>query len=372
MKDENSEKQKISADNEIDLKELFFLIWNERRLVYKTIAAFFIIGLIIALGSQKEYKTEVTLLPEIKNQAGGASNLIKQFGNIGSLVGIDFSSLGGTDAIRPDLYPDIITSTPFILNLLNTKMKIPSLDTTVSLYDYMTELKPTSLVGWIGKFTIKLPGTIIKWVRNDGSILSIKSDKDTLLIVISKEQNETIKDFIDCIGAGLDQKSGMLSLSVELPDPYLSAQVAYKMVDELTNYITEYRIGKAKNDMEFIASRCAEAEAKYIKAQRNLAQFRDANKNIILSSVQSEIERLQAEFNLAFDLYNGLAKQLEQAKIQVQNETPVFKILEPSKVPVEKSKPRRISIIIITTFIGGFFSLGVILTKHFIKLYFNE
>jgi uncharacterized protein involved in exopolysaccharide biosynthesis len=359
-KEENSKIQ--GKTDEIDLRQVFLLVWNERKFIYKVIAVFFAISIIFAFGSKTEYKTEISLLPEIQDQQGGSSGILKQFSSLSSLAGIDLSGLGSTDAIRPDLYPDIIHSTPFLLQLLDTKFKIPSLDTTVSLYVYMNDLERTSLVEWIKRATIKLPGTIIRFLKSFGSKPNTTA-VDTLIIKLTKDQSDILKDLKDCLGADLDQKSGIISISVEVSDPYLSAQIANKTIEYLTNYVTEYRVGKAKKDMEFIKSRCEESKEKYIVAQRNLSQFSDANKNVILASVQSEMESLKAEFNLSFNLYNGLAQQLEQAKIQVQRVTPVFKVLEPVKIPIEKSKPKRLLIIIGMLFLGGIFALTIIFVK---------
>ena len=79
------------------------------------------------------------------------------------------------------------------------------------------------------------------------------------------------------------------------------------------------------------------------------------------------MERLQGEYSIALNVYNELAKQLEQAKIKVKEETPVFSVLEPAVVPNEKAKPKKAMIIAIWLFLGGIVGVGVVFGRVFLK-----
>lgn len=361
-----------SRNDEIDLIEVARKIWDERRLIYKTVAIFFALGLLIAFGSTKEYKSEAKLLPEVTGKEGGASGLLKQFGGLGALAGIDMSSLGGgVDAFGPQLYPDIIHSTPFMLHLLDTRVDIPSLDTTATVYAYMTDLKKTSLLGYIKKFTIGLPFTILKLFRSsdDAAIVPIQQSGP---VHLTKKQSDVIKDLQDKIVADVDDKSGVITISAEFPDPLLAAQLTEKTVHYLTSYITEYRLEKVKENLNFILEQHAKAKTEFVNAQDALADFRDRNKNIVSARVQSDEDRLQAQYNLAFNVYNSLSQQLEQAKIKVQEETPVFKVLNPVQVPVEKSKPKKGMIMVVCIFLGFILGLAIIFfQKYILPIFYN-
>ena len=362
----NHTNTNTNKSDEIDLIEVARKIWDERRLIYKTVAIFFALGLLIAFGSTKEYKSETKLLPEVTGKEGGASSLLKQFGGLGALAGIDMSSLSGADAFGPQLYPDIIHSTPFMLHLLDTRVDIPSLDTTATVYAYMTDLKKTSLIGYIKKFTIGLPFTILKLFRSSDNATVVPTQQQAP-VRLTKNQNDAIKGLQSRILANVDDQNGMISISAEFPDPVLAAQLVEKTVHYLTSYITEYRLEKVRKNLDFIQEQHAKAKKEFVNAQETLADFRDRNKNIVSARVQSEEDRLQAQYNLAFNVYNSLSQQLEQAKIKVQEETPVFKVLNPVQVPVEKSKPRKSTILILCTFLGLFF---IILFLFFKQLFF--
>jgi uncharacterized protein involved in exopolysaccharide biosynthesis len=362
---ENTNNKKNS--DEIDLIELIRHLWNGRKLILKITGAFILLGLIIALTSPKQYKVEVRMLPEVKSSsAGGAAALLKQFGGLGGFS----MPADGSDAIGPMLYPDVLQSTPFYLELLNTKVlyKTDEELVEVTVYDYINTYTKSSFIGVIKKYTIGLPWTILGWIRGetvieeDESILGKKQ-----LIRMTKEQFETIKGLKNKINASIDQKTGIISISTEFGDPYIAAQIANFTVNYLSIYITEYRVEKAKTDLNFILERYNEKEKEYIKAQEELASFRDANRDIQSAFAKTEGERLQNKYTLAFSVFNGLAQQLEQAKIKVQEETPVIKIMEPVQVPVERSKPKRSIILIGFAFLGGLIGVGTVFGKLVIK-----
>ncbi len=352
-----------NSKDEIDLLELVMHIWNGRKIIYKTTAIFIVIGLFVALGSKNIYKSEAKLLPEVSNKDGGVSGLMKQFGGLSSLAGIDLQNMNNSDAINPTLYPDIVKSTPFMIQLLNTSVKIPSLDTTTSLYIYMTSLTKKSLMDFVLKYSIGLPGTIIKMFRKD-SKENIEISINESPIRINLEMSKTIESLKECIQSDVDLKSGIISISAEFQDPEVAAQVAEKTVLYLTQYVTEYRLQKVRENLKFVSEQCEIAKIEFNRAQMDRALFLDENKNIISAKIQSEKERLQSQYDLTYNIYNNLAQQKEQAKIKVQEETPVIKVLNPVQVPVEKSKPKRSMIMIEMIFLGGLLGLGIIFIKN--------
>ncbi len=357
---------KQTSSDEIDLIELIRHLWNGRKLIIKITAAFIALGLVIALASPKQYKVETKLLPESKSSSGSASALLRQFSGLGGFS----MAAEGADAIGPMLYPDVLKSTPFYLELLNHKVTYKTDDETldITVFEYLNDYSKNSLMGIIMKYTIKLPWTILGWIRGEQEI----EEQEVILgqkkiARMTKEQHETIKALQDKIGASIDQKNGVISISTEFGDPYITAQIANFAVEYLSNYITEYRIEKSETDLNFILERYAEKEKEYLQAQKELAQFRDANRNVQSAAARTEEERLNNKYTLAFNVYNGLAQQLEQAKIKVQEETPVIKILEPVKVPVERSKPRRSLMLVVFAFIGGIIGVGTIFGKLVFK-----
>ena len=134
----------------------------------------------------------------------------------------------------------------------------------------------------------------------------------------------------------------------------------------LQRYITEFKIEKARVDLEFIQQRYNEAKKSYQTIQQQLASFRDRHMNMSTSIAKTEEERLTNEYILVTGVYTELAKVLEQAKIHVKEETPVFTIIKPVSVPTEKSRPNRPVILMIFVFFGLIAGTVIVLGKVFL------
>jgi uncharacterized protein involved in exopolysaccharide biosynthesis len=357
---DNNDINKKTAD-EIDLIEVFKKIWAGRRTIYKSIVVCFVLGLIVALGTPKEYKSEITLLVETNSKSGGMSGLLQQFGG---LAGINLSGAAGEDALSPQLYPDVIKSTPFLLEIMNQKVTESKYDSTLTVAQYLDRHTKSSLMSIVMGYTIGLPGKIIGWIK--GKPKSPQSTVDGPRkgpLKLTQKQSDIASSLSGLIKSKEGESNNTLVISIEVQDPVVAAQLADSVVKCLTHYVIDYRTQKSKNDLKFITDRHAEAETRYVQAQNALAAYSDRNKNVILASVRSEEQRLQSEYNLAFNVYNTLSQQLEQAKIKVQENTPVFKVIDPAKVPLMKSKPMTSLILLVMIFLGGFIGVGVVFGK---------
>ena len=354
---------KQAPSDEIDLIEVIRHIWNGRWLIVKVTLAFMVLGLVIAFTSTEQFKSEARLLPEIRDTRGGASALLRQFGGMG---GFSLPGGEGADAIRPDLYPDVLRSSPFYLSLLEQPVTLRQDGQTneITVLEYVNEhMGGGGFPSFVKKYTIGLPGTIIGWFRSSEEQDTPSPAIDEPIPQMTRAQFNATHTLRSGISAGIDQRTGVISISAEFPDRRVAAQIAQYAVDYLTEYITEYRIQKAQKDLEFVKERHNERKQEFHQAQINLARFRDANRNIVSAAVQTEEQRLQDQYNLAFNVYNGLAQQLEQARIKVQEETPVIKVLEPVKVPLQRSAPNRMLIMTIYIFLGGLLGVVIVFGK---------
>jgi uncharacterized protein involved in exopolysaccharide biosynthesis len=360
---DNPETPRPPSD-EIDLIEVFKKIWDGRKIIYKSVAICFAIGLVVAFGTPKEYKSEITLLVETGASGGGMSGLLQQFGG---LAGINIGAGSEQEALTPELYPDVIKSTPFLLEVLDQKVTESKYDSTLTVSEYLDRHTKSSVIDFVKGYTIGLPGKIIGLFRRkpvDRQTTSNSSLQGPLKL--SQKQTDLALALGGIIKTREGESKNTLIISVELQDPMVAAQLADSVMKSLTRYIIDYRTQKAKVDLRFVDQRQIEAKERFSQAQTALAVFRDQNKNVILSSAQTAEQNLQSEYNLAFNLYNALCQQLEQAKMKVQEKTPVFKVIDPAKVALQKSKPKRSLILVAMMFLGGFVAVGIILYKNII------
>ena len=156
-----------------------------------------------------------------------------------------------------------------------------------------------------------------------------------MVLNLLKDEDRCHQTLRQKITASLDEESGIVSVSVTLPDNVAAAAVTEYTITELTEYLTEYRTEKVLRDLTFVEEQLATAEDRFEEAQLTLAEFRDSNQGMLSAKAQTEEQRLNSEYQIAFNLYNGLTQQYEEAKLKVLEETPVFKTLEAVQVPLE-------------------------------------
>jgi hypothetical protein len=346
-------------DDEIDLLALAKTIWTGRKTILKAILIFGFAGLLMALFSPKEYTATTSMVPQTSqsgNKLGGLSSLAAMAG-----FSLDMASSG--ESLSPLVYPQIVQSVPYQLELMNKPFTFSEVDHPVSIYEYYAEIKKPGMLSLISKYTIGLPGVIISVIRGESKKVSSGENGP---IVLTKKQEEVRKLIRSQVSLTVDAKQGYLTLQASFPEALLSAQVADQARELLQKYITHYKIEKATDKLAFIEGRYEEKKKEFEKAQERLARFRDQNKNVTSALAKTDEERLQGEFTIALNVYNELSKQLEQAKIQVKEETPVFSVLEPAMVPAEKSKPKRAMILAIWIFLGGIAGVGIVFGKKYL------
>ncbi|WP_018127126.1 Wzz/FepE/Etk N-terminal domain-containing protein [Balneola vulgaris] len=352
----------IDSEDEIDLIELAKTLWDNRTTIYKFLAVGFVLGILVALLSPKEYKAYATLMPEYSTEGGGsASGLLKQYGGLLGLSGGSYSS--NSNAIRVELYPEIVNSLTFQYSLANQVFYYNDYDTSAPLIDYYTEIREPGLLPTVKEYTIGLPGKLIESLFGEEKLVDKSEANIDSSFILSLTKNEV--GFIEFLrsktGASLNDESGIISVSATMPNPELAAEVAQFTIQELTTYLTEYRIEKVQRDLGFIKEQLNKAEERFEEAQLALAEFVDSNQGSLSARAQIEQQNLNSEYNLAFDLYNTLTQQYEEAKLKVQEETPMFKVLQPVSVPVEKSSPKSLIIIssfmVLGTVLGAFWIL---------------
>ncbi len=350
-----SYKEKILKNDEIDLIALIYFLWEKRKVIIKYSIIGLIIGFFVAILTPNKYKVDVQIVPQTSN----STNKFSQFSSLASLAGIDLTSLNAAQELTPIIYPDILRSLPFEIELINSKFFIKKLNKEITLYEYYEKYEKVGIGGFLIKYTIGIP-SLIKQKENTLDRIIVGDS----IVTITKEQEKILKKLKKNVLLDLDEKKGCFTISAIYHDPYLAAQVAKKTQEMLQEYIIRYKIEKAKDKLKFIQERFNEKKIEFEKAQKRLADFRDRNRNITTAASKAEEEKLLSEYNIAFSVYSELAKQLEAAQIQVKEDTPVLTIINPAMVPNLRYSPNRVFLLIIFTLISTIFSILNILLKE--------
>lgn len=318
-----------------------------RKKLYKAAAVGVVLGILIALGTPKQYTVSITLSPEMGSGKSGSGLASMAASSLGGSIGSD-----SPDALNATLAPDIVASTPFLLELFDARVvsQDKQIDTTFTAY--LDEQKSS----WIG-YVLKAPGMAISGIK---SLFSDKEEKTATIqkgaIELNEKDAAKLEGLRQQIMADVDKKTAITTLSVTLQDPKVTATIADSVVSKLQQYITAYRTSKAKEDCQYLEKLYKERQQEYYDAQQRYARYVDANSNVVFQSTLAERERLQNDMNLAYQVYSQVAQQLQVARAKVQEEKPVFAVVEPAVVPLNPSGTSRKVIVL------GFIFLAVAFT----------
>lgn len=345
---------------EIRLSDIVQFLRDSRRTVLLWSLAALLIGALYTFLQPNQYTAYVTVMPELQSKGGGG------LGNLSSLAGLAGINLDGTsgsaEAIRPDLYPSMLQGVPFGLYILNQTVRADNRLFTVE--DYLTWSAESSAGSRVGQ-------TLFGWLSSDdgGTVKAVVSHPQNSMqpLLLTKKQEGLIQAMNKRVAAEIDKKTGVITITAKMPNPAVAAAVAGLSLNYLTNYITNYRTGKSRHQVKFLTQQVASARRRYEAAEYGLSAYRDRNRSVFLNTAKIEEQRLQADYLLAQSVYNDLAKQLEQARIKVQEEVPVFQVLEPARVPLQKSEPRRTLIVLGFAIFGALVGLSLFLIRWLVR-----
>lgn len=338
MKQQNDIEPIYEEEVKIDLVEVALHIWSKRQWIIKCCVISLLVALVIAFSIPKEYKSKAIIAPEASENKGGG------LPSLAAIAGFNLNQ-AGADAIYPEIYPDIVKSTPFITDLFIVPVSVPEAKVDTTLYAYMVGY---NRIPW-WNYIVNAPKNLLLWgvsLFKDEDILEQKKSN-----VLTPEENSVVENLSERITVQMDKVTGLISLTVKMQDPHIAASLADTVIVKLQNYIVKYRTNKAREDFKFQQDLYERKKLAYEKAQADYTKFVDANNNIILLSYKAEQVRLEQEMNLAYAVYSSVAQQLQIAETKVQEITPIYSIVEPPMVPIYASEPHKILILLVFPFL---------------------
>lgn len=336
---ETEEKREKRGHREITLSDIAACLWVRKL----TIIIFTLIGatggIYYVMQLPDVYTANMSMVPE-SNEGGNKANA--------TLAALGMAAPVATeDAYAPTIYPDIVSSIPFIMELLNVEVQTSSSDSTFTLRQYVeTHTKP----GPIGKLL--------------GNSETEEADKSAGELIdpfkLTKSETALYNDIKGQVHVLINNKTRAVEVSVTMQDPLVAAQLTDTIAARLQEYITDYRTAKARQDLDYAISINEEAKEQYYDAQTRYAEWMDRNQALATYEAQSERDRLENDMQLAFNLFNQTSQKLQAAEAKVQDVTPVFAVVDPATVPVAPSGPKKKLIALMWTL--AFFVLGSLIS----------
>lgn len=376
---------------EIDLSQKAEELWKGRKTIMVITGFFFALGLFHYIFTPEQYTSTATLIQEVESGAtfDGGSAFLR------SLTGGSFQSGGGNLSaaatgrapLPATMYPIILHSTDFQKDLIYRDIEFMLSDTTMTLYDYYDDYyKPPfrdRVYSLTSDLTIFLPYTLYKWARsglNDlrRGLRSLGADDaddgedeiaemqpvelDSRIMSVTREEVSVINRMR--LQTTIDIAGGLITLTTTLPDPKAAAMVNAILLERIQEYITDYRVEKARLNLEAINRQLEEARLRYEEAQNELAEYQDQNLNLTTNVAQTRVQHLQNQRNIRFNVYNSIAQEVEQARMVLEQQIPVFNVLEKPDLPRTSATGSSNLQLVFSIILGVFFGMGWVLLKN--------
>ncbi len=303
-----SEVSRNSDDDEIDLRELFAVLWAGRRLIAAVTCLFGIVAVIYALTLPNEYKASAVIAPAQSATGSMLGGRASQLGGLASLAGINIGGEQGGETLEA---MEIMQSWGFIAEFIETN------NLAVPLF---------AGNGWDrGANELSIDSTLYdinnkQWVRSPPSGKTVEPTSWELYETFNKRLSITS-----------DKKTGLVSISVEYYSPLMAKQWVDLFVAAINDYMRDRKLGQVDSNIQYL-------EAQIEKTA--IADMREVFYQIIEQQIKN--------------------KMLAEASPEY-----AFTTVSRAMLPEEKSTPKRALICILATLLGGFIAVLVVLIRHY-------
>lgn len=333
-----SEEPRIITEDEINLRAVAQVLWRGRRLILYITGAIIALSVVYALLLTPLFKATITLYPSTPTGSSG----------LGQLEGIAASfgfNIGGSETTFH--IPDIVKSRRLHTNILHNKWHSTEFTDPVDMITY-----------WEINDTTGFSLDPREWIR-------------TLLIPGGKKRDPTAKwedrglrKLAERISVK-ETRSDLIRVAVWMEEPRMAADVANYIYNAILEYTVNVHNLQARLNREFIEKRRNEVKNELARAEEALKEFRDRNRQVSESpELQMELERLRREVLIQTEVYITLRQQYELARIEEVKETPSVVFLDEARPPVEKDRPRRKRLVIMTMLFGLFVSSVTVVIRN--------
>lgn len=342
-----------------DLINLFRLIWGYRKLIIIVSLSSAIIGVIYSLFIPNRFSVTIKMLPLTEQSQN------KGISNFASIAGIDLENGGMGNHLTPALYPTIVNSTLFLDSLARHKLRFEKSKENLTYYEYIKKQHKGDLTDFFMNFFSKL------------NFMSSSNSEDifefhTELKPLTLEEKKTLSFLNAKIKIIVDEKLGLITLNTTIQDRLAALDLSHKAQDLLESTVIKYRLQRAKENLDFSKKLYDDRKSVLDSVELKLNLFRDQNLGISTSQARAKLQNLETQYSIAANVFSQVAKQVEQDKIEVSKNTPSFAIIEPGRLPIEKSNMRKWQVVLIFAFVGLFVVIILIIVRKIINEILND
>ena len=295
-------------DDEIDLRELFSVLWAGKILIVAITAVFALVSVGYALSLANQYKASAVVSPA---DTGGSSlgAMAGQLGGLASLAGIN---IGSGESNETQEAMEIMQSWGFMEEFIQTH------DLQVPVY---------AAIGWDkGSNSLKLnsdlyDATSERWLIEDGAGGENLAPSSWLLY----------QSFKSRVAVSQDKKSGLINISVEYYSPQIAKQWVDLFIITINDYMRARKLEQVNRNIEYLTAQIDKTA---------IADMREVFYQLVEEQTKS--------------------KMLAEASPEY-----AFVTVSRAMVPEQKSQPKRALVFILGTLLGGMLSVLWVLVRHY-------
>lgn len=338
----------------IDVSYIVGLLWGRKKLFFKIWTTVFILSCLWIFPQPRYYTAEVMLAPE-----AGGDNAMGGLGSIAASFGLNLGGLSSSDAIYPELYPDFMTSTDFVVSLFDIPVKSLDGEINTTLYDYECKHQKQAFykkpISWI-RTKVK------NWLSptQEGSLRQVNP------FMLTERQFEIVEKLRNDIGCTVDNLSSVFIIRTKAQDPLIAATLADSVRVRLQDAIIRYRTNKITLDVKHYEEVVEQARQDYEKARLEYSTFCDSHINMSNETMSSRKSALDNEVSLQYNIYATARASLQASTMKLQERTPAFTVLQNAFVPIKPAGPKRV-IFVLTMLVLSTFVTAVYLLRKEIK-----
>lgn len=318
-----------------------------------------VVAVVVAFSIPRIYKSAVMLAPE--DTSNGFSGNIS---SLASMVGMNMKFGNNGDAIYPEIYPDAMESTAFLVKLF--PVKVTSKDGKIKDMPYSEYISMHQKQTWWSYPAQWLRVAIKAMTGGDnegGPAGAAGNEPDPFYL--TKKQFDICKAIGGNILCHVDKKTSVISITFTDQDPLIAATMANAVMTQLQEFITQYRTRKARHDAAYMEQLLKEAEKEYADSRHVYAAFCDANSDAMLQSVRTKMDALENDMQLKFNIYTQVVEQLQLARARVQERMPAFTTLQNATVPIKHSNTPKVFILAVFLMLAIGLRLAILAFRHY-------
>jgi len=334
----------------IDVRELFKRIVQRKKVFYWVLPITLVLSLALILCVPDYYSCEVILAPEA--QSAGPSGSLQA---LASSFGFNMQNMSSSDALYPTIYPDMVESPNFLVTLFGVQVSTAEEDFSGTYYKYLLQKhKKTFWNRW--KSNIK------KWITPAEPEVkrSPKAGKGVDVFNMSKAQWYVIDLMHKNISCKVDKKTDVITFRVKAQDKLVCAIMADSVCAALQMAVTDYRTKKARVDIEYYAEVMEEALKEYQEASDAYIRYADSHSGMNLQQYKIEARNLETEMEIKQAAYTSFQKQHLATQARLQENTPVFTVIQSASIPIKPAGPNRILFVLAMLILASFITAFVV------------